>query len=338
MCIHPHKAVSIRRSLCRQLNMSNFPAAPPLFVPCYQRSATIVIPLQPVHSLIATLQGDENPQTDSPLFSAVPSELRNAIFRFMLTSYDDKAAPYPEGNHYNRPGYRFRQRIDTALLSTCRRIYREAHILPVSLNEHVFWAGRGPPGVKCSADPVGQFSRLTVEQREAIDSVHLFTQMYWLEGTFPPLCNSDRFRMKNLKVTIRHGDWWNWESNQPLVMKNNWTGNLKAITNLESFEMELETLERDKSQLEAIVKLMQSWRIKLGNGRVLTTEGKKVVPSRYSGPTNYEGLRYDVQKSRWLWDSRRRRQDTTAPTAPAPPLYYVGYTLLWTAKHVPFEH
>jgi hypothetical protein len=216
-----------------------------------RRLRSTVTPPEPAHSLITTLQGDVNPQTGSPLFSAIPPELRNAIFRLMLTSYDDKLAPYPENNHYNRPGYRFRHRIDTTLLSTCRRIYREAHILPVSLNEHVFWAssGRGPPGVKYCDDPVSQLSRLTIEQREAVENVHLFTQLYWLEGSFPLLCNSDLFRTKHLKITVRHGDWWDWESNVPLVMQNGWTANLKAITNLESFEVELETMERDKSQV-----------------------------------------------------------------------------------------
>lgn len=229
--------------------MSNIQAKPALL--CSRRLRKTVAPPEPRQSLIATLQAGVNPQRDCPLFSTLPPELRNTIFRMVLTSYDDTTAPYPENNHYNRPGYRFRHRIDTALLSTCRRIYCEAHILPVSLNEHVFWAssGRGPPGLKYCDNPISQLSRLTIQQREAVKHVHLFTQMYWLEDTFPRLCNQDVFRMKHLKITIRHGDWWNWESNAPLAMQNSWTTNLKAIPTLESLEMELETMERDKSQV-----------------------------------------------------------------------------------------
>ncbi|KAF5311164.1 hypothetical protein D9619_007825 [Psilocybe cf. subviscida] len=285
------------------------------------------------HSLIASLREDFNLQTDSLLFSKIPPELRNDIFRLILASYDDELAPYDAHKPYNFPGYRFRRRTDTALLSTCRRIYLEAHDLPVSLNEHVFWANHhGPPGVKYHNKPIAQFSRLTVEQREAIENVHIFATSYWLEKYLPGICKSSVFRMKHLKITIRQVDWQGWEYNHPLTMiSNGWTACLKLITNLESFEMELEIVERDKLQLEALMKMMQPWRIQLANDRVLTTEGNNVAHRRYTGPSNYGGgVFYDFQMNKWSWRGGITHQDA----ASAPPLYYVGYTLLWKAKTV----
>ncbi|KAF5311165.1 hypothetical protein D9619_007824 [Psilocybe cf. subviscida] len=286
----------------------------------------------PEHSLIASLQGDVNPQTDSPLFSKIPPELRNDIFQLMLTSYDDELAPLETDEYFSRHRYRFRRRTDTALLSTCRRIYLEAHDLPVSLNEHVFWMNyHGPPGVKYHNKPIAHFWRLTAEQREAIENVHIFAPSHWLQGSLG-ICKSRVFRMKHLKISIRQTDWYGWEYNHPsTVMPNGWAASLKLITNLESFEMELEIVERDKLQLEALVKSMQPWRIQLANDRVLTTEGNNVVRRRYTGPSDYGGgMHYDFQTNEWSWDGDITHQDA----ASAPPLYYVGYTLLWTAMTV----
>lgn len=75
---------------------------------------------------------------------------------------------------------------------------------------------------------------------------------------------------------------------------------------------------------------MQAWRIKLGNGRVLMNDGNAVVHNRYVGFSNYDGDQYDVQTNNWLWGG----WEGHATIVPAPPLYYVGYTLRWMAKAV----
>ena len=199
------------------------------------------------HSLIATLEAARDPQNACLLFTILPPETRNNIFSLALCGYDDKDRPYPEYSYYSRPGYRFHRRIDTALLATCRRIYRETHDLPISQNEHVFWFKRGPS--VSSLGPAQYFERFTVEQQSAVKQVHFFTQLFWLEKTFPMICKLSLVKAKHIKVTVRHTDWWYWESNAPLAMKSQWVDNLRYIAGLQSLEVELETIEQNKAQV-----------------------------------------------------------------------------------------
>jgi hypothetical protein len=84
------------------------------------------------------VQGDVCNQFQSPLFSKIPPEIRNEIFRLALTEY------VPEGNEWagklseiqspgfgnlrstkdyvKRPGYEGLNTVDTDLLRTCKRV------------------------------------------------------------------------------------------------------------------------------------------------------------------------------------------------------------------------
>ncbi|KAF8193304.1 hypothetical protein BJ912DRAFT_1141797 [Pholiota molesta] len=284
-------------------------------------------------SLIANLEGTSDPQDGSPLFITIPPEIRNRIFAFALTSYDDKSRPYPEDAYYYRPGYHYCQRIDTALLATCRRIYSETHDLPVSHNEHVFWgsADRGPPGLKFSEKPRRYFKQMTLDQRKAVVDVHLFTQLFWLEGKFPNVC--DEMNPKRMRITVRHTDWWFWESNTRLIMKTGWGDDLKSIKELEVLEVELETMERDKAQLDAIVKSMNTWMFALDGDRKLTTEGNQLVHERYMGQGSFNQsghiTLYNPTSNRW---NAIQRPSVSAPAPTIQQIPYVVSILRWTAK------
>ena len=84
-------------------------------------------------------------QLQSPLFK-LPPELRDVIWVYACAASDDMHKPYEPNSHYCRPGYSHVQRIDTAMLATCRKAYLECCHLPLALNEHVFWCYRGPRG------------------------------------------------------------------------------------------------------------------------------------------------------------------------------------------------
>jgi hypothetical protein len=206
---------------------------------------------QPVRSLVAAkLTRDYSDQNGCPLFALIPPELRHEIFVLVLTSYDDETRPFPPTAYYTRKGYRYHQRIHTALLATCRRICSETRDLPISLNEHVFWFYRGPEALN---DVRGYFMGLTPNQRDAVQRVHFFTQLYWLRNGFARVCAFPEMRPKHLKITIRHSDWWRWEQNERLRMENPvWGKNLKMIQSLESLEIEMETMERDKDQVRIL--------------------------------------------------------------------------------------
>lgn len=66
-------------------------------------------------------------------------------------------------------------------------------------------------------------------------------------------------RAKHIKITVRHTDWWYWESNVPLAMKSQWVDNLKFVAGLQSLEVELETIERDKAQVSFLFNVDKLW-------------------------------------------------------------------------------
>lgn len=265
---------------------------------------------------------DCNPQAASPLFSAVPPEIRNIIFQLALRSYPDESRPYPGNAYHFRPGYEYGQRIDTALLLTCHLIYSETRLLPVIINEHVFWCHRGPPG--SSTEPDRYFLKMAKEQQDVVGCVHFFAQQFWLEQTFSGVCLIPEMRPRKLKITIRHSDWWYWEDNRLLLLKDGWTNKMSLLRRLEEFEIELETFERDKDQMLAIAQRIRNWRINLWDGRILSTEGCPLVHDKWTGTSVFEGnLGYDRERNIWVHRS--------GIAGPAAPLVYHTVTLKWTA-------
>ncbi|KAF9077065.1 hypothetical protein BDP27DRAFT_1313068 [Rhodocollybia butyracea] len=190
--------------------------------------------------LIAQFLADHDKQDQCPLFDRIPAEVRNIIFIYALLSYEDLSVRFPDDAHYSRPEYRHASRIDPRLLQACRLIYLETRFLPVMADEHVF--------CRYASNPAQYFARLSEEQKDHVDRVHFFTQQYYLEGEFPRICALPNMRPRSLKVTLRHGDWWNWESNNPLRLKDGWTVGLKNSKRLQEVILELETMERDKEQ------------------------------------------------------------------------------------------
>lgn len=280
---------------------------------------------QPAHSSFVApiLTGNHSDQNSCPLFSLIPPELRHEIFVLALTSYDDETRPFPPTAYYTRKGYRYHQRIHTALLATCLRIYSETRDLPISLNEHVFWFYRGPEGL--NGDPRAYFLGLTPRQRDAVQRVHFFTQLYWLRHDFARVCALPKMRPKHLKITIRHSDWWWWEHNERLSMENPvWGKNLKMIQSLESFEIEMETMERDKDQ--DIAQEMLKWRFDLFGGRVLTTNGTEIKRGCWIGQSSFGGqYRYIADRNEW----EIIQASPVAEYGPEPGLAYHVVTLRW---------
>jgi hypothetical protein len=156
--------------------------------------------------LVERFSADFNDQHDSPLFRAIPPELRNTIFRYACHGAPLKDEAYPHDAYYYRPGYEYPQRIYTDLLRTCRLVYLETRLLPVKVNEHVFWCERAPPG-PYKSQPASYFqteNRFTEEQLDAIQDVHIFAQLWWLEqDRFSSLCQTGILRTQILHITIR---------------------------------------------------------------------------------------------------------------------------------------
>ncbi|KAJ7154723.1 hypothetical protein C8R46DRAFT_1118227 [Mycena filopes] len=161
-----------------------------------------------------------------PNFSFNHAPCGTWIFKHALTEYDDLTRPY-SNEFYYRPGFEFAGRIDTNLLLTCRLIYLETHLAPISLNEH---------SGSFASDPERYFWRMTPQQRAAVRREGRRAQQLWAMGLTVP----------KLSITIRHSDWWYWEDHEDLRMQDP----SQAMPGLQEIELELETLDEKREQLD----------------------------------------------------------------------------------------
>ena len=113
-----------------------------------------------------------NRQSQSPLFSIIPEEIRLYIWTYALTAYEDPNRLYPKHLRCNRPGQGGALRIAKELLLTCKAIYLETYELPLLLNPISIYVGDRrdlPPGQSAGAaiiDKIGNYQ---------------FAKIQWLE-------------------------------------------------------------------------------------------------------------------------------------------------------------
>ncbi|KAJ8060356.1 hypothetical protein OCU04_010686 [Sclerotinia nivalis] len=236
----------------------------------------------------------------SPFYSGIiPAEVRFLIFSYVLTPTPIPDAQYYPNTNYTRPGFTCRTKLHVSLLRTCRRIYLETYHLPPTSISHVFWHERYPPSRTPNTEH-RYFSRLPDYQLALVKSIHLHTQLYWLQDSFPGLTFQPFLQnITSLKITIRRGDWWWNERNEPLAINpcrgdadifqmrqemersrrgetSNWLAGkwgtaLTHMSKLEVFEMEFETSEDKREELRVIVGWARTWEFPMGERGVLST-------------------------------------------------------------------
>lgn len=145
------------------------------------------------HNLISAAQLPIDPQTDCAFFHThrgLPVEIRTMIFEYALASYEDYSRPrhskptesialssslvYQEALNSGHLGLHYHRRVDTALLRTCQRIYRETYLTPIIKNTHALYYG--PMGV-CSTSPgvaATYFQSMTSQQLAAVKNMRLY--------------------------------------------------------------------------------------------------------------------------------------------------------------------
>lgn len=231
---------------------------------------------------IATSPTPENlakchPQSQSRLFS-LPQELRDLIYALALAPWNDRAQSYGSREYYYRPDHVAKPMVLTDLLLTCRRIWLEANSIAIKQWRPTFWYGRGPAardwipggGIRgAHAKHDRFFSNMTDNMLRNVTNLKLHAQMFRIEpmgdlasgeqriaAHFDPALLRRGFAPSKMRVTIRHTDWWYWESDDPLRLEDQWVQALldsPLASCLEVFELELETLERKRDQLQRIV-------------------------------------------------------------------------------------
>jgi hypothetical protein len=262
-----------------------------------------------------------NQQLQSPLFSILPAEIRNDIFSLALLQFEDLAQPYPENDFCYRPGHRARRIMSTELLLTCRRIWLEANHWPMEQAVHSFWIGyhRRPSWTRRNAwNDDTRFlmfmARLSPTSYLRIKHIQVSAQMYWFEGSLLQsnlwsYLENGFLNLDTYTVTIRHTDWWNWESDSPLCFDESRIRALlrtPAASHIAEFRLELETLEWNMNQLRPIVDKLRSLAIHDPEERD-GIHWELVEPfeeTTWSGPTNIDGADYDIYAKRDKLDYR----------------------------------
>ncbi|ORX98073.1 hypothetical protein BCR34DRAFT_577506 [Clohesyomyces aquaticus] len=265
-----------------------------------------------------------NPQTQSPLFSRLPAEIRNAIFSLVLQEFDIPDKPYPHDTYYTRYDVRAPQTVDLRLLRTCKRAYSEARGFVLSKSVALFYAGdigrapKGYPGYIQLGDAkviywgvLEQRRNKSFEARhwERVKYAHIFIQLYaFSDPTFQYIFARETlrpgFKPKEVKITIRYTDWWYWEDNRTHVLELDGRGGNQSRflasgfpASAERVVMEFETMEKKAAEVDAVVKKIvdtpENWRFLRADGVVMVPkiagEGEETVREwRWLGPTGFQ--------------------------------------------------
>lgn len=191
-------------------------------------------------------------QRQSPLFR-LPFDVRDTIFRYALSQYDDVEHPYKNTKPYCRPGYRGPHCIQTDLLLTCRLSWLEYNDVPLQSTTHTYWFFDGPPSKLVSLGSRGFarfFDSLTLNNLAALTHVRLFASVHWLEGlanpgVFGKYFSHPSFRPKTLTIAMRNTDWKSDAGGAPLTFDHIWIRMFLDsihVTRVQNIELELETV------------------------------------------------------------------------------------------------
>lgn len=256
------------------------------------------------------LAGEAAPQDQSPLFSVLPPEVRSHICALALTDYPDPNPDrqYSPETYYMRPSYFAPRKTDTALLRTCKAIYRECWHMPFTLKEQVHWvtsSERAPPEYKyhhLEAGKLGEtlerIAEVQGEECSIIDHLRVFAQMWAIEqGDFEFLLRTPRLQPRVITLTIRHTDWWFWESDEPLRFEAQWiVDTAEALSDVTTeIRIELESTKRRKKQIDEIAKKMvDRWSFKKRSGVIMFPDATPgaVEVTEWSGNSTWDHQRW----------------------------------------------
>lgn len=182
--------------------------------------------------------------------------------------------------------------------------------MPMLQAEHCFWYHRAAPDHRTPE----WMANLTSTNRHNFGHLHLFAQMFAIEGLRDRRGDLRRyfleseeergdFQPRMLHVTMRHSDWWWWESDEPLRFEDRWFQAMLDSPDLRStqtLKLELETLHYKVDQLMPIVNRLKRLESKeyeshAIEGKATTTKFKLVGEPEvftWSGPTDINGQQF----------------------------------------------
>ena len=201
-------------------------------------------------------------------------------------------------------------------------IYEPVHRGPPGNRPYLLYS----PFISSSSNSAKRRGLLKHAQRERVQQVHIFAQQLWLEDwnlQWRDYCKSwsdcnfgigpDRNEHPpRLKITMRHTDWWyfllgensplaldpkfegrapprSWIPDDAPFMPNSWGSRFKLLRGLQDFELELETLQQKKEELDAVVERAYGWRFPLPANRALVCDCEATVYTSWTGSRHFKG-------------------------------------------------
>ncbi|CAH0045832.1 unnamed protein product [Clonostachys solani] len=205
-----------------------------------------------------------------------------------------KTVPY-----WLRPDCTTRMMIWTDFLHTCKQVYNEAGLFPVSVNKHKCYQIHGP-----SDDPGEYLERFTSRQLTRVRHLHIYTQQHTLDDSEIPLKKQLKMAsvgLEHLTITIRNcsrgppervdpsaineplqinpyrpgmalrqhmmEDMEAMENGGNLLMpKSGWAAMFTQLHNLKTLTVEFEHHEGFEDELGRLAQWAQKWRFPLQEG------------------------------------------------------------------------
>jgi hypothetical protein len=267
-----------------------------------------------------------NEQDNCDLFEKLPGEVRDRIYTFALSCFDDPdelvsakvslllpdpdCGQYERNTPYWRPNCLAHPKVECALLQTCQRIYNEAWFRPWASTTQKLWLThprRRPDDTKILTTSKLQFQLARVfgsRGRVETNGVQVFPQLYMLEhgSALSDILRLDHLYPYTVTITIRHHDWWYWEYDNRLRIGAKWVNECRFPDSVRIIKLELESLQRKSNQIDFIAEMMQNtWYFQRNDGTIFSAAKDDVTTSIWTGSSTWEN-------QRWIRDETRPDQ------------------------------
>ncbi|KAK5102457.1 hypothetical protein LTR70_000313 [Exophiala xenobiotica] len=246
-----------------------------------------------------------NDQHSSSLFSVLPVEVRDAIFMYALSDYEDMTRPYAVETCYRRPEYMAPRKTETALLRTCQAIYCDAWYWPWTQARHTFFltAGGRKPMKTTETSQMERTLRLIEKlhpdvpaRSKEVSNIQIFAQLYLLEPgqRLSHILQISHFSPRTVTITLRHTDMWHWEQDAPIHIKSPWVSKCRFPASVTNVRLQLESIERRKPQVDYVAnKIREDWHFTRTDDTHLVCDVQAPLEElRWVGSSTWEDLRW----------------------------------------------
>ncbi|KAF2007774.1 hypothetical protein P154DRAFT_516584 [Amniculicola lignicola CBS 123094] len=181
-----------------------------------------------------------HPQTQSPLFSTLPAEIRNFIFHHVVSQRVDFSRTNPPNATKYWPGHQHRTTIDLTLLLTCRLIYYETRYIALqSATHHERTFGSWPD------HEAGYLFHLSAQQCAHLYHLHHSMSLIGGYRYFERFTELEYMQWKKITVTLRADLWPDYVPEYP-ISEVNPSDRIKRIIlpqSCQEFTVEIDTQE-----------------------------------------------------------------------------------------------